>query len=129
MKPSQPVGGSAIPSAPPTTQAICSHVSERANADARRLSGTSRWMIASSDTLPSALVTAATNGDDGGHREAVEDRRQHGDRGRGPRGDEHQTVRRRACAGGMPAAVPAKLPSPAAAATAPRASVASQPSA
>src|SRR5918997_435215 len=60
VNPSQPVGGSAMPSAPPTTQDSCSTVSERANAEARRLSGTSRWMIASSATLPSALATAAT---------------------------------------------------------------------
>ena len=50
-----------MPSAPPTTQASCSQVSDRANAEARRLSGTSRWMIASSETLPSALVTAETS--------------------------------------------------------------------
>src|SRR5215203_6737335 len=60
VKPSQPVGGSAMPKAPPITQASCSNVSDRANAEARRLSGTSRWMIASSETLPSALVTADT---------------------------------------------------------------------
>ena len=67
-------------------------------------------------------------GDDRRHREAVEDGRQHGDRPRPRRGDQHHPVRRRRCAAGSPAAVPAKLPSPAAAATAPSASVASQPS-
>ena len=60
MNPSQPIVGSAMPIAPPTTQLSCRMVSDFANAEARSDSGTSRWMIASSATLPSALVTAAT---------------------------------------------------------------------
>jgi hypothetical protein len=60
VKPSQPVAGRATPSPPPATQASCSQVSERANADARWASGTSRCTIASRAALPSALATAAT---------------------------------------------------------------------
>ena len=61
MKPSQPIVGSAMPSAPPNTQASCSSVSDRANAEARSDSGTSRWTIASRATLPSPLAIAATS--------------------------------------------------------------------
>lgn len=49
-----------MPIAPPTTQDIWSSVSERAKADVRTSSGTSRWIIASSDSFDSAWVNPAT---------------------------------------------------------------------
>ena len=51
--------GSSTPSAPPNTQASCSTVSERPNADARDSSGRSRWITASRQTLASALAVGA----------------------------------------------------------------------
>ena len=55
VKPSQPGIGSS-PNAPPTTQESCSAVSERANAELRVSSATSRWMTAS---RPSLLIEPA----------------------------------------------------------------------
>ena len=46
---------------PPDTQASCSTVSERPNAEARERSGRSRCTTASSATLASALHVAATS--------------------------------------------------------------------
>ena len=53
--------GSSTPSAPPNTQASCSTVSERPNAEARDSSGRSRWITASRHTLASALPVAPTS--------------------------------------------------------------------
>ena len=53
--------GSSTPSAPPVTQASCSTVSERPNAEARDSSGRSRWITASRLTLASALAAAPTS--------------------------------------------------------------------
>ena len=50
--------GSAMPMKPPTTQDSWSSVSERANVPARCRSGTSRWISASSDSLPSDWASA-----------------------------------------------------------------------
>ena len=59
--PSCPLSGSAMPIAPPTTHDSCSSVSDRANAEVRTASATSRWMIASSDSLPSDCARPAAN--------------------------------------------------------------------
>ena len=55
------MSGSTMPHPPPITQASCSTVSDRANTDVRTVSGTSRWIIASSESLPSELQSPATN--------------------------------------------------------------------
>ena len=65
--------GSSTPSAPPDTQASCSTVSERPNAEARDSSGRSRWTTASRPTLASALQVAADSADDGGRADAGQD--------------------------------------------------------
>ncbi len=44
-----------MPIAPPNTQATCNSVSERANADVRTSSGTSRWISASRESFRRAL--------------------------------------------------------------------------
>ena len=79
--PATPFSGSAMPMPPPTTQAICSSVSDRAKAEVRTSSGTSRWISASSDSLRQRLRET-------GHRgqrappvtDAEEDRGHHGRR-------------------------------------------------
>ena len=108
------------------TQANWSTVSERANAEARRLSGTSRWMTASSDTFPSALVIAATRAT----TTAIAKLKKIAARTVIPAAAPAaiSTIRSGSAACSRePAAVPAKLPMPAAAAIAPSARVASQP--
>ena len=59
--PTCPLSGSAMPIAPPTTQDSCSSVSDRANAEVRTASGTSRCTMASSDSLPSDCARPAAN--------------------------------------------------------------------
>ena len=48
-----------MPMNPPITQDSWSSVSERAKAEVRWRSGTSRWMVASSESLPIAWATPA----------------------------------------------------------------------
>ena len=59
LSPSRPLSGRAMPMPPPTTQDSCSTVSDRANADVRTASGTSRCTMASSESLPSDWASPA----------------------------------------------------------------------
>jgi hypothetical protein len=52
--------GRTMPQPPPITQESWRTVSERAKTDVRTVSGTSRWIIASRDSLPSELHRPAT---------------------------------------------------------------------
>ncbi len=61
VKPIHRVGGSSTPSAAPSTQHSCMTDSDRPKAEARDSSGRSSWIEESRQTLPIALVPAATS--------------------------------------------------------------------
>ena len=75
---------------PPITQDSCSSVSERANAEVRWRSGTSRWTVASSDDLAHRLGHAGRETEGDRRDQPVEDRRHDGGGGVREQGDHHR---------------------------------------